>query len=80
MNYVPIEFAKDMFNFNVISKDSLDIITKIEEIGLTPYKISIIMSKLLMKDISDPNKYSIFKKSLKEIFLERLYDEINYVG
>ena len=80
VNYVPIEFAKDMFNLNVISEDSLDIITKMEELGLGPNKIAIIMSKLLMNDISDSNKYSIFKNSLKEILLERLYHQIHFVG
>ena len=80
LKYMPTEFAKDMFRFNVISKDSYDIITKMEEIGLGPHDITITMSKLLMKDISDPKKYSIFKNSLKEISLERLYHQIDFVG
>ena len=78
--HMPNEFAKDMFHFNVISKDSYDIIIKSEEMGLGPFDITFIMSKLLMKDISDPKKYSIFKHSLKEISLERLYHQIDFVG
>ena len=80
INYTPIEFAKDMFHLNVISEDNYIIITKMEQLGLGPYEITALTSQLLMKDISDPKKYSIFKHSLKNVSLERLYHKIDFVG
>ena len=77
--YSPIGFAKSMYNLNVTRQESYDTMTKLE--GILPVDQASIMVRLLMEDVSNPIRYSLFKESLKQIkSLERLRYQIELVG
>ena len=77
---ITTDFATTMYRLNVISKDTYETMRKVDIILSSNQKPTII-SKLLMEDISNPKRFHIFKKNLKEIdSLQTLYHQINFVG
>ena len=75
----PIEFARTMYDLNVISKDMYETMTKISILE-RPEPASFL-SKLLMESINNPKGYQIFKESLKKKnSLNIVYNQINFVG
>ena len=80
-----IEFARSMYEFNVINKDIYETMTKLcIALDHTPDSYNYaadVLSKLLMEVISNPKGYNIFKESLKKNnSLKKLYHQINFVG
>ena len=75
-----IEFARSMYELNVINKDLYETMT-ILYIVLHRHMAARILSKLMMEVINNPKGYNIFKESLKKKdSLKKLYHQINFVG
>ena len=77
-----IEFARSMYEFNVINKDIYETMTKLGVV-LNRRQTARVLSELLMEVINNPKGYNIFKESLKKknsLTLKRLYHQINCVG
>ena len=68
-----------MYNHNVIRKESYVTMTKLE--GVSSDDKASIMVRLLMEDVSNPIRYSLFKESLIKIkSLQILRYQIDLVG
>ena len=80
-----LEFAKSMYEFNVINKDIYETMTKLcIALDYDPDHhnyAAYVLSKLLMEVINNPKGYNIFKESLKKKnSLKILYLQINLLG
>ena len=77
--YAPAKFfARNMYNLNVINKDSIDTISKLKH--ESKYELALIVSSILRVSILDDTKYKIFKEYLKESNHYTLYYKIDFVG
>ena len=77
--FQPIEFARTMYDLNVISKDIYETMIKLRT--LDRLRTAFVLSKLLMEVINNPKGYGIFKESLKKKnSLKQLYHLIHFVG
>ena len=75
-----IEFARSMYEFNVINKDMYETMTKLC-IVLDDEVSARVLSELLMEVINNPKGYNIFKESLrKKNSLKKFYHQINFIG
>ena len=78
MTHIPIQFARTLYHLNVLSKENYNAMTKVQ--GL-PIQNVYMLTKLLMEDISNPEKYDIFKTHLRTTYsLKRLHQQIYLVG
>ena len=80
-----IEFARSMYEFNVINKDTYETMTEVcKVLGDTqdPYFYAgLVLTDVLMEVFKNPIGYNIFKESLKKKnSLKILYHQINLVG
>ena len=80
-----IEFARSMYEFNVINKDTYETMTEVcKVLGDTQdphYYAALVLTNVLMEVIKYPTGYNIFKESLKKKnSLKTLYHQIILVG
>ena len=77
-SYSTTTFAKYMYYFKVIRKESYDTMTKL--VGVSSDDKAYIMVRLLMEDVTNPIRYSLFKESLIKLSARRLWYQIELVG
>ena len=78
MTHIPIEFARTLYHLNILSKENYNTMTKMQALA---NQSVYMLTKLLMEDISNPEKYDIFKTHLRmRDSLERLHQQIYLVG